>query len=257
VRTIDFNTVLFEALQLAGQDRNNLVSQPETFQQFRDFANGRIRYAWDAFEWPYATRFTQVTVNEVSGVQEASYPAEADEIIGVYTENPLAKTNIKEVQFRIYDNGSERKIVFINNPGDCWVEYKVKKPYIFGDPYKNDIVYRTGAQVFFDTESESGSLSPQMGRGYRGNFYNCISDTTVGTKPTSTGGANKWQKVDIPYFMAAYLPRAVHADWLRSEMQLDVARLAEEEAEMVLTEEISKVTKLQGQANRINIINNY
>lgn len=257
MRTIDFNTILFESLQLAGQDRNNLTSQPETFQQFRDFANSRMRYAWDSFEWPFAIRFAQVVVTTVNEVMEAEYPADADEILRAYTSNPLSTTNVKEVQFRIYDNGTTRKIVFVNNPEDAWIEYKVKKPTIFGDPYKNDIVYRAGAQVFFDTESESGGLAPAMGRGYKANFYNCISDTTPGTKPTSVGGATKWQKVEIPYFMGSYIPRAVYSDWLRSEMQIDLARMAEEEAEIALTEEISKITKLQGQSSRLNIINNY
>lgn len=257
MRTIDFNTVLFEALQLAGQDRNNLDSQPETFYQFRDFANNRFRYAWDAFEWPQLIRVSKLTVNAVSGVNEADFPADADEILAVYTNNPLSSTNVKQVQFRIYDNGTARKLVFLSNPEGAWVEYKIQKPILWGDQYKNDIPYLAGAQVYFDAGDESGKLVPSMGKPYKANFYNCIANTTAGTKPTSVGGNLKWQKVEIPYFMASYLPRAIFSDWLRSEMQLDLANAADQEAEFALTEEIGKITKMQGQVSRLNIINHY
>jgi hypothetical protein len=253
MKTIDFSTILFESLQVAGQDRYNI--QPETFSQFRDFANARLRFAWDAFEWPDAVRVSELTLTTENGVTFAVYPANAVDILHVYVNNPLSTTSNKEVSFKIYQDGATKKLIFLSNPETAWVEYKIEKPVVFGDAWSASVSYRVGAQAYFDSGSSSGSIIPVVGFPHSGNFYKCLINTNIGESPSTA--PTKWQKVEIPYFMASYVPRAVHADWLRSEMQIELAGAAEQVAEYVLTEEIGKVTRTQGQTDRLNFIYTY
>jgi hypothetical protein len=76
MRTTHFSPILFNALQLAGQDRHNITD--ETFAQFRDFINERLRVAWELQDWPDLTRVTQLTVsNDGNGLVTAAIPADA------------------------------------------------------------------------------------------------------------------------------------------------------------------------------------
>lgn len=265
IRTVDFNVILFEALQLAGQDRSNI--QPSTFAQFRDFANSRMRFMWDAFEWIEAVRVQEVTTAAQS--DSTVYfvpPAGAEELLRVFVGNPLVSPNVKEVSFTIYvkEAGTapniypERRVALpsgFSASDSLYLVYKIEKPTFFGDIYSSTQAYSTNSQVYFDIDGNRGSASPAPGKRCKANFYTALEDTTIGQSPFTH--PELWKMVEIPYFAASYLPRALHADWLRSEMQIELARMVESDAEYALTEEIGKVTKTQGQAQRLNMTNIY
>jgi hypothetical protein len=254
MRTTHFSPIFFNSLQYAGQDRH-YVSE-ETFAQFRDFINERVRHAWESQDWPDLVRVVQLTVtDDGAGLVTAAIPADAGEVLSCYDNNPLVSTRAGEISFRLYDDGSIQKLVFSTDPGTVYGEYRIKRPELVGDLYSATVGYSVGAQAYFDSGSNTGTYIPVAGKPHYGNFYNCIDATTAGQSP-STHPA-KWQLVQIPYLFAAYAARGAFADWLKSELQMEVAQVAELEAQNTLVEAIDIILRQQKQVNRINMNKTY
>jgi len=254
MRTTHFSPILFNALQLAGQDRHYITE--ETFAQFRDFINERLRVAWELQDWPDLTRVAQLTVtNDGAGLVTAAIPAVAGEVFACYDRDPLVTTKAVYLTFRLYDDGTTQKLVFGSDPGTVYAEYRIKRTELTGDLYASSVAYSIGAQCYFDSGSNTGTYTPVAGKPHYGNFYTCISDTTAGQSP-STHPA-KWQIVTIPYLFSAYVARGAYADWLRSELQIEAAQVAEAEAERYITDAIDIVLRQQKQVNRINMNQTY
>lgn len=61
MRTIPFSTILNEAAQLCGLDRDNLSTK--TFRALRDFASNRLNEIWNREQWPFLVKYE----NTISG----------------------------------------------------------------------------------------------------------------------------------------------------------------------------------------------
>lgn len=254
MRTTHFSPILFNALQYSGQDRH-IVSE-ETFAQFRDFINERVRHAWESQDWPDLLRVVQlVLTDDGNGLVTAAIPADAGEVLNCYDRDPLVSTRASGLSFRIYDNGTVQKLVLPADPGTAYAEYRTKRPELVGDLYAPAVAYSVGAQVYFDSGSNTGTYTPVAGKPHYGNFYNCVEATTASQSP-STHPA-KWQIVQIPYLFASYAARGAFSDWLKSELQLEAAQVAEAEAQNTLTEAIDIILRQQKQVNRINMNRTY
>lgn len=253
MRLTNFSSVLFEGLQLAGQDRHNISD--ETFAQFRDFGNARLRQAWESQDWPDLVRVAQLVVSESNGLVTAAIPADAGEVLECYTGDPLTSTRVSTLTFRVYDNGTSQYLVFGSDPGTVWAEYRIKRPELVGDVWSPSVAYSIGAQAYFDSGSGTGTAVPVAGKPHYGDFYECLAATTAGQSPTTH--ASKWVRKNVPYVFASYIARGMYADWLRSEMQIEAAQVAEVEAENYLIMEVDKVLRQQKQAGRINMIRTY
>lgn len=254
MRTTHFSPILFNALQYSGQDRHNISE--ETFAQFRDFINERVRNAWESQDWPDLIRVAQLVVTaDVNGLVTAAIPANAGEVLNCYDRDPLVTTRATELSFRLYDNGTTQSLVFLSDPGTVYAEYRIKRPELTGDLYSVSVAYAIGAQCYFDSGSNTGTYIPIAGKPHYGNFYNCLEATTAGQSP-STHPA-KWQIVQIPYNFSAYAARGSFADWLKSELQLEAAQVAEAEAQNSLVEAVDIILRQQNQVNRINMNRTY
>ena len=86
------------------------------------------------------------------------------------------------------------------------------------------------------------------------NFYKALINNE-NHKPSEQ--PNDWAIIKIPHVFATYVTRGVYADYLRSEGQVENAKVAEQEAHAFLDEEIDKIARQQGQTRRINFINPY
>lgn len=254
MRTTHFSPIFFNALQLSGQDRHNITS--ETFAQFRDFISDRVRMIWESQDWPDLIRVVQLTVtNDGAGRVTAAIPADAGEVMACWDSNPLVTSRASQLTFRVYDNGTTQVLNFLSDPGTVWAEYRIKRPEFVGDVYDATVAYSPNAQVYFDSGSGLGSYTPQSGKPHYGDFYNCLDFTTAGQSP-STHPA-KWQVVTIPYLFAAYAGRGAYSDWLRSEMQVEAAQIAEAEAERIMADTVDIVLRQQQQVSRINMNRTY
>lgn len=253
MRAVNFSTILFEGIQLAGQDRHNITD--ETFAQFRDFANQRLRMAWESQDWPDLVRVAQFTVDGTTGTVTAAIPADAGEVLNCYDQDPLLTPKAQPLSYRIYNDGSVVKLVFGSDPSTVWGEYRVKKPELFGDVWGSSIAYSVGAQAYFDSGSGTGTTMPIPGKPHYGDFYECLEATTAGQSPATHPA--KWSKKEVPYIFGTFVSRGMYADWLRSELQTEAAQVAEQEAQAMMDLEIDKIFRQQKQSIRINMIRTY
>lgn len=255
MRTVDFSPILFESIQLSGQDRHYINS--ETFAQVRDIINQRIRYIWELQQWPFLIKFVQqtITVNP-AGIQMVTLPADAAEVFDCYASDPRVTTKNSLIDFDLYEDNGVEKLIFNAEPAsEVWIRYRIKSPEINGDLFDNTVAYSPGAQVYFDTGSNTGTYIPAVGKPHSANFYTCLDFTTAGQSPSTH--AAKWQKIEIPYAFRNYLPRAFAADYLRSEMQVEAAQIAENDAMVALDHEIDKLLRQQGQVPKLRFQNPY
>jgi hypothetical protein len=257
LRTIDFSSVFFEALQLAGLDRYFISD--ETFGQARDIINQRLRMAWESQQWPELIKIVKLTITlDANNAQSVAVPADAGEIFDCYNNDPRVTSKALTIPFDLYyENGSNKLLFNIEPVSDIWVRYRIRKPDITGSLYDSTVVYYKGSQIYFDSGSGSGTYTPISGRPHVGNFYTCVaqSNTVAGQNPISHPAL--WQKVDIPYVFGNYLSRAFVADNLRSELQFEAAQLAENDATLAMDLEVDKLLRQQGQMPKLRFNNPY
>lgn len=257
--SVDFSTILVDALQQTGNDRYNISN--ETFGQFRDFINTRLRVAWEAYEWPEIMRLEELNLSAFDGDVTASLPTEAGYIINIYNNDPLKTTKARQVPYRLFDYGNGVVLNFPTDPDAVWCEYKLRKPELLGEEFDNYASYSYGAQVYFDLgASYTDPVGPHIrlassNKPSSGNFWNCVEATSPGQTPLSH--PNKWERVEIPFSFSPYLAKAAAADWLNSEMQIEASQVAEAMADRTLGNLIDNIARIQRQAGRINMIRTY
>lgn len=259
MRLTDFSTVLFDAVNLCGYDLSNITAL--NFRTVRQFANQRLRIAWESFPWFSLTKFVEqgVSHNTSTDLRTVAIPADSGEVVGVYSKNPLTTTQAVYVSYALTDiNGVET--IVVNTPlQSVWIEYRIRRPELNGEVWDANTAYHTGAQVYFDSSSGTGALMPVTGYAHTANFYVATANIPAGTKPPNdvSGGDPRWVKIEIPYMFASYISRAIYADFLRSEQQYEDAGKADIDASAVLEQEYDKELRQQGQIRRINFIDTY
>lgn len=257
MRTADFSQILFESLQYSGNDRHNI--NDETFSQFRDFSNARLREAWESNEWPDLCRVAQFTATtDANGVVSFIVASDASEVLGVFTKNPQVTTRLQEIGYDLYDDGTTAKVILQNSlVSDGWYHYRTKCPSLVGELYNPAITYYTNAQVYFDAGSNTGTYLPISGKPHSGNFYT-VTDVG-GASPNSNPSTHPylWEKVKIPYIFAHYLSWGSAANWFASENLIQEAGAIEAKANERLAVEVDKVARQQNQTSKIKFINPY
>lgn len=253
MKTVDFSRILIDAIQLCGLDRDDITH--ETFSQMRDFANTRVKLAWEYDKWPDIVRFQQVTSQLDGDITYVTKPADAGEVYAIWFKDPNATTRASSIDFSIvHTNTEERLVINKYTGGSLFIEYRLSPPVIEGDVWDSSTEYFAGSQVFFDSGSSSGVLMPVEGKPFTANFYKC----KVNNRNTDPNlNTTNWEKVNIPYIFGQYISRGCLADYLRSEGQFDSARVAEAEAQAFLDLEIDKVVRQQGQIQKYNFIQTY
>lgn len=255
MRTANYSQILFDALQYSGNDRQNITT--DTFAQFRDFSNARMREAWEANNWSDICRIvpfaTSLDANNVTYFTPAT---EAGEILAVFTKNPQETTKAVQLQYQLYDNGTAKKVILNTAIVDGWYMYRLSCPVLTGDLYSPTVVYYQGVQVYFDSGSGTGSFTPVLGKPHAGNFYTCLAvSTTAGQNPNTH--PTLWAKTEIPYIFSSFMAWSSAANWFVSEGQIQESVVIEEKAKQVLDMEYDKSLRQQSQFGRINMTQTY
>ena len=130
MRTIDFSTLLYRWLQLAGLDRSSITAA--TYAQFRDLANGRLETIWKSDRWPALIRITtppgDTVVTDANNVLTVTLGSDVGEVLGVYDQDPRLTTRAKLVKYFLYDSGSVSYVNFMEPVDDVFIEYNTRKP---------------------------------------------------------------------------------------------------------------------------------
>lgn len=276
MRTVDFETILAQAIQACGLDRHNISA--ETFAQFRDFANTRIRFAWEYDVWPDLVRTTKFPVTANGSIYSINIPSDGivtnnegtfkidiGTILQVTAEDPRTTGKVKEIGFSFdeYDqqvSGNvwttvNRLIIDAKDISNAFVTYRISIPELAGELWSAGTYYPT--QSVYWAYSNGKYFAPTSGpsfAGKKGNFWKCITQTTTAPNPNNSStpvASDAWEKVKIPLFFANYIVKGCHADWLKSELQIEAGYAIEKEAQAMLDLEIHKIIVQQGQVPRI------
>lgn len=216
----------------------------------------RLRFAWEYDAFPQVIRYSELPI--VMDANSAPYfvlPANCGEVFNVWEKNPITTTRNAQLTFMLATtDANERAYLTVAKEGTLWVEYRTKCPELHGVNWDAGTDYVTGSQTYFDSGAVAGSYRPVKGKPYSGNFYTAL---TLNTNKKPSEQPNDWAIIKIPHIFATYVTRGVYADYLRSEGQVENAKVAEAEAQAFLDEEIDKIARQQGQTRRINFINPY
>ena len=255
MRTTDFSQVLFDALQYSGGDRHNITD--ETFAQFRDFSQSRLREAWESNQWSDICRIVDfTTTQDASGTNYFVPSADASEILGVWNKNPQDTTRAKQLDYQIYNDGTDIRIILPSIITEGSYLYRQKCPQLTGDPYETNVVYYLNSQIYFDSGSGTGALMPVQGKPHNGNFYICLANSTSsGQNPNSD--PTLWSKIEIPYIFGSFMAWGSAANWFVSETMIQEATVIEQKAQQVLEQEYDKFLRQQGQFGKINMSRTY
>lgn len=255
MRTINFSQILFDAIQFSGNDRHNI--NKETFAQFRDFCNFRLRESWEFQEWPDLCRVEQFTTQyDANGVGYFVPATDCGEVLSVFNLNPLLSSRAVGMTYQLYDNGTETRIILEKTTiEEGWYYYRTKVPSINGEAYDSGVSYYPNSQMYFDSGSNTGTYAPVVGKPHTANFYTCLSITNAGETPSSHPA--KWSIVKIPYIFGPFLAWGATANWFSSENLIQEAIVIEQKAQSMLDLETEKIARQQNQIPKLKFTNPY
>ena len=278
MRTIDFETILAQSLQMCGLDRENISL--ETFNQFRDFANNRIRFGFEFDTWPQLLRTTKMAVTHQTDIHfvaipedgivtnnEGTFKIDIGDILQVTIEDPRTTGKVHDLSFTFDEyeshvgnnvfNTFQRLILSEKEAGFVYVTYRIKCPELVGDLWTAGTYY-PGQYVYW-AYANSKYFAPTTGpgnAGKKGNFWKCISQN-IASPTVNNNSSDNWEKVKIPAFLGNFIIKGCHADWLKSEMQIEYAQVIDKEAFALLDFEIGKAIIQQGVQPRLKFNQTY
>ncbi len=244
MRSVYFSEILHTALQLAGLDRS--LTTPERFAMVRDFASMRLRSIWEMNEWTDLKVLTNCPVVLVGERRTVPLDASKGQVLTIWDKDPLAYSATQ----RDFELINGEITLRSRTDSNVWVESRKEAPRLFGDAWSTSQSYRTGAQVYYDSGSEGGSLVPVNGYPVQGDFY-----VYTGTNPSGTGSiptVASWERVVIPKLFANAVIHGVHADYRRSTNELEAAQSAEADYAKAVDAALDQTLRQQGSTRPIN-----
>ena len=138
------------------------------YAQFRDFANNRLEQIWKNDYWPDLIRVSdpQTVSVDGNGVRTVAIPSDCGELLSVYDQDPRLTTRARLLKYFLYTSSTGDYVNLIDQTTPVYLEYKIKAPALFGDAYNASSAYSLGAQVYFDTSTNSGAFIPEIGRAH-------------------------------------------------------------------------------------------
>lgn len=186
--------------------------------------------------------------------------------IGAYSNDPRKTTKLFEEPY-IVENmpdlitsgvvlNKERFILRFSNSNLKYILTRSVSPWLFGSKYDSSLSYSAGSQVYYDDSQQSSNyINSSKIVGSNGNFWNCISSTSVSNPPQNNSSV--WRQVEIPARFKDYLVNGISADFMRSEGRAEEAMPLDQLAEMAIQQQIDVLIRQQGQTQRMNMVYTY
>ena len=244
MRTVYFSEILHTSLQLAGLDRN--LTTPERFSMVRDFASMRLRTIWEMNEWTDLKDITQCAVTLVGERRTVVFDQTIGQVLTIWDKDPLAHSATQ----KDFDLTGGEVLLRSKKDSIVYVESRKEAPRLFGDAWSTSQSYSTGAQVYYDAGSASGSLVPVNGFPTQGDFYVYTGSSPSGTGSIPTIGS--WQRVQIPKLFANALIHGVHSDFRRSTGEVEAGQAAEADVTRAVDAALDQSLRQQGSTRTIN-----
>jgi hypothetical protein len=207
------------------------VRNPADNQFYQCIASHTSGATWDATKWGLLRPFNKYIAYEQTGLTAIG------EIFRAWDKDPRVTTQRRTFPFWLSEDGVQFSVLA---PAVVWIFFRIRRPVLTGDAWDSTAAYASGAQVYYAAVS-----------GGTGNFYTANQATAAGESPASA--ADKWDKVEIPYFLQGYLKEGGYADWLTADGQGDKAQQLEPLASSYLELEADKVQRQEQQVARFSM----
>lgn len=283
MQRVSFHSVLREAAGLAGFTLGQLSATPKT--QFKTFISRRGQEAWEHAWWNqlmhaelryyrdaydagtayaeddevyYATDgkyYAALQSTTGHAPTDATYWEEITELdayieleqaglepIGTVRQlsedNPLEVAVPRVTPFRLL--GTRIQVLGEHVPDSIYVWFREPAPTWLGDDFDATATYAAGQIVYYEGD----------GVDYEGDFWECLTATTAGQDPEDTPAS--WERVAFPAWLRRPVAHAAYADWLRQDGAPELARLADEEAHLLLIKAQHRDGPAQRQLQRVS-----
>lgn len=169
-----------------------------------------------------------------------AYTQTGETAIGEYfvasNKDPRITTQCQYFPFWLGPDGA---VFDVNAPNTLWLYFRIRRPELIGDFWDSTAVYTSGRQAYFVTAAGAG------------NFYTANQTTAAGEDPETD--PDKWDVVELPYFLRGYLIEAGLADWLTGDDREEQQAQHEAFATGYLELEADKLQRQQQQVRRLQI----
>lgn len=177
-----------------------------------------------ASKWVEMIRFRKIVLWEQPGKDAVGA------FLAAWTEDPLTSKCARRVPFLLVGDGAVFEPGYSN--ASVWVGINPPSPKVTPEPNDGAAAIAAGSFVYIE-----------------GDVYKVLTTTTAGDKP-STASA-KFSLVPIPQFLAPALKAAVWSDICASDGAMDKATWWENKFTDLLDEQVTQLTKLQGQTTQL------
>ena len=198
---------------------------------------------------------------------EGTFKIDIGDIMQVTVEDPRTTGKVRDLSFTFDEIEThlgnnvfktvQRLIIADKEVASVYVTYRIKCPELIGDLWSAGTYY-PNQQVYW-AYSNGKYFAPTSGpsnAGKKGNFWKCVSQNTASPN-VNNNSSDTWERVKIPSFLGNYIIKGCHADWLKSEMQIEYAQAIEREAMLLLDFEIGKAIIQQGVQPRLKFNQTY
>lgn len=243
MRTVCFEDVLRGAGRLCGFPRERIGL--EEFRMFREGISRRAELGWQEGEWPELCFWEERTFDDTAArlvLYEQADETPMGTVLDVRDKSPDLNRDSAGLDFVLRATGFvvvDRRVQ--DTTTSVWVKFRTRAPVLFGETYSAAASYAAGAQIYY--RNGDGT--------YRGDFWNCVSAADEGESPEAQ--ADKWEKVELPAFLARYLERGAAADYLRSDERDDQADREESEAQVCLARAVLELRGQSGQRRQLEV----
>lgn len=163
------------------------------------------------------------------------------DVLGVYSKSPIIWYDAEPVNYYLSGLG----VQVLDDWSTVFVEFKTKVPVLYGDTFSASATYTANVDQVYYRSSANPSLYP-------GNFYDCITTTSVGDSPESA--AAKWQLVSIPRIFERYLVQGAYSDYLAADGMAEKRAIEDAKAEEILAQLRYRIGGVQNQTRRTVVL---
>jgi hypothetical protein len=232
MRTVTFKSVLHGVARRAlGMDPDkdlNAATAARLTEWIQERYNEGLGHEW----WPELMVVEERAVDATTFVIDAEEASKTPlgEVYSVTTRNPRTTRAPGPLAWEPIEDGLQLESTA---PATAWVKFRMR-PNVWTSVRWAAGNYTAGTTVYYATDGEC---------------YLCLANTNV----VPGSDATKWQKLDFPYVLSAFVRKAAEADALMDLKQTSRGRAALAEAYERLEDSVDQVMGGQGQVDRIEV----
>ena len=217
--------------------QGDMVFYPDTDRFYQlHAASSTGNLPTDTTRWGVLTEFDRYVAYAQSGKTVLDTP----HVLGVFDKNPHIHADAQKLTSFLSNNG----VQVIEDKTAVYIDLRIREPQLKGNAWTSSTAYSVGQQVYYPDDDTVTAT--------RGNFYECISATSIGESPDTQPA--KWSKIEIPLEFGIYLKHAGAADFLDGEKEFARAKTQNDLADEELARLVFRYEAQQEQRQRTQVM---